>query len=168
MITVIGFPIGYSTTETKAFETRQAIQNGATEIDMVLNISFLKEGRTDAVKKDIEGVVQACNGIPLKVIIETAYLTDAEKVTAAKLAEAAGATFVKTSTGFATGVTNPGATLEDLRLLRQNLKPTTLIKASGGIRDLALAIEMIRAGADRLGTSSGVGILKGLQNNGGY
>ena len=168
VITVIGFPLGYSTTESKVLEAKTAIADGAKEIDMVINVSFLKAGKLSEVKNDISQIVKACGSTPLKVIIETAYLTDAEKVTAAKLAEDAGAAFVKTSTGFATGVTQVGATLEDIQLLRQTLKPTTQIKASGGIRDFAMAVEMIRAGADRLGTSSGVGILNGLENKGGY
>lgn len=171
VITVIGFPLGYCTTEAKVLETQQAIVNGAKEIDMVLNVAFVKNQRWSEAEADIRAVAQACKAnIPLKVIIETAYLTDDEKIKAAKISEAAGAAFVKTSTGFANPAsgTPSGATLADIRLLRQNLKPTTKIKASGGIRDLEGAMQMIEAGADRLGTSAGVAILNGLKNEGAY
>ncbi len=168
VITVVGFPLGYSRTEAKVTEAKRAIEDGATEIDMVINISFLKNRRMDELQDDIYRVAQACGKLPLKVIIETAYLHSTEMVEVAKIAEAAGAAFVKTSTGFATGVANAGATLEDIKLLRQTLKPETRIKASGGIRDFAMAIEMINAGADRLGTSAGVAILNGLTHTGTY
>jgi deoxyribose-phosphate aldolase len=167
-ITVVGFPLGYSTSESKAFEARQAIDQGAKEIDMVINISELKSQRIDQVESDIRKVVEACNRIPLKVIIETAYLNESEKIAAALAAERAGATFVKTSTGFAMGTPVNGATLEDLVLLRKTLKPETRLKASGGIRNLASAIAFLSAGADRLGTSSGVAILEGLEAEGAY
>lgn len=178
-ITVVGFPLGYSTPTVKAAEAREAIKMGASEIDMVINLSALKSGDWAMVELDIRLVADACEQgaqaagvpkIPLKVIIETAYLTDEEKVRAAQTAERAGATFVKTSTGFATpGDGKPtGATVADIKLLRANLKPETLIKASGGIRDLKMARELIDAGADRLGTSAGVAILKGLKNESGY
>jgi deoxyribose-phosphate aldolase len=167
VITVVGFPLGYSSTASKALEATQAIAEGSTEIDMVLNIAFLKDGRLAEVEADIRALVQACGTIPLKVIIEASYLTHDEKVQAALLSEKAGAAFVKTSTGFANANPN-GATLADIELLRQTLKPTTKIKASGGIRDLASAMQMIQAGADRLGTSAGVAILAGKKNEGAY
>lgn len=170
VITVVGFPLGYTFTEAKALEAKTAIAHGAKEIDMVINVSFLKDQRLAEIEADIRGVVAACGSIPLKVIIETAYLNDAEKVAVALICENAGAAFVKTSTGFATppaGISN-GATLADIQLLRQTLKPTTQIKASGGIRDFEGALKMIEAGADRLGTSAGVAILNGLTNEGSY
>jgi deoxyribose-phosphate aldolase len=168
VITVVGFPLGYSHTRAKALETEIAIEHGAKEIDMVLNVSFLKNARLQEMGVDVREVKAACGQIPLKVILETAYLTDAEKVEAAKICERAGADFIKTSTGFATGVSVTGATLADIQLLRKNLKPTTKIKASGGVRDLQTAIEFLAAGADRLGTSSGVQILNGLTQTGTY
>jgi deoxyribose-phosphate aldolase len=168
VITVVGFPLGYSTSQSKAREASEAIASGAREIDMVINLSYLKSNRLHDFEDDIKTVVRACAGVPLKVIIETAYLDEAEKLTAAKLAESAGAQFVKTSTGFATGMPITGATVADIKLLRQNLKPTTLIKASGGIKSLAGALELIAAGADRLGTSSGVALMKGLEIGEGY
>lgn len=167
-ITVVGFPLGYSTTQSKCEEAREAITQGASEIDMVANLSWIKSGRMTDVETDIKQVAIACGPVPLKVIIETAYLNDAEKVAVAQVAERAGAAFVKTSTGFATGNGPTGATLADIKLLRKSLKPATKIKASGGIRDLAMARELIEAGADRLGTSSGVAILKGLSAAGSY
>ena len=168
VITVIGFPLGYSSTEAKLLEAKQAIAEGAREIDMVINISYLKNNRLPEVQDEIARIVKICDTVPLKVIIETAYLDSTEKIAVAKAAEAAGAAFVKTSTGFATGVPVSGATLEDIRLLRQNLKPATKIKASGGIRDFASAVAFVQAGADRLGTSAGVHILEGLVNESGY
>lgn len=167
-ITVVGFPLGYSTTESKCFEAKTAISHGASEIDMVANVSWIKSGRMGDVENDIREVVAACGSVPVKVIIETAYLTDLEKVAAAQAAERAGAQFVKTSTGFATGNGPVGATLADIQLLRKNLKPSTLIKASGGIRDIAMARKMIEAGANRLGTSASVSILNGFINESGY
>jgi deoxyribose-phosphate aldolase len=171
-ITVVGFPLGYSTGDAKAFEARQAIEAGASEIDMVINIAWAKAHRFSDLEAEVRTVAETCQKagahVPLKVILETAYLTDEEKQKAALAAERGGATFVKTSTGFATGVPVTGATLADIRLLRETLKPSTLIKASGGIRDLAFARELIAAGADRLGTSSGVSILKGLTVENGY
>lgn len=167
-ITVVGFPLGYSHSATKAFEARRAIDEGASEIDLVVNLSRIKSAQWEEVESDIADTVRACAGIPVKVIIETAYLTGEEKVSAALAAERAGAAFVKTSTGFATGVPVSGATIEDIRLLRKTLAPTTRIKASGGIRDLAGALALIEAGADRLGTSSGVTLLKGLSAGGVY
>lgn len=167
-ITVVGFPLGYSHASAKAHEARRAIDEGASEIDMVVNLSRIKSGQWDEVESDIAETVRACAGIPVKVIIETAYLAHEEKTAAALAAERAGAAFVKTSTGFATGVPVSGATVEDIRLLRSLLRPATRIKASGGIRDLSTALSMIDAGADRLGTSSGVSLLKGLSASGAY
>jgi deoxyribose-phosphate aldolase len=135
---------------------------------MVLNVSYLKSARWTDAEADVAEVVNACGAVPVKAIIETAYLTEDEKRKAALLSERAGAAFVKTSTGFATGVPVTGATLEDIRLLRSVLKPTTRIKASGGIRDLEGAKALIAAGADRLGTSSGVALVLGMKTGGGY
>jgi len=165
VITVVGFPLGYSITEAKALEAKRAIADGAQEIDMVINLAFAKAHRWDEVEADVRGVAQACGSVPLKVILETAYLTDDEKIETAKRAERAGAAFIKTSTGFATASGPTGATLADLRLLRETLKPTTKIKASGGIRDFETAMRMLEAGADRLGTSSGVAIVQHRPNS---
>ncbi len=167
-ITVVGFPLGYSHPSSKAFQARRAIDEGASEIDLVVNLSRIKSSMWSEVESDISETVRACGAIPVKVIIETAYLTQEEKTAAALAAERAGAAFVKTSTGFATGVPVSGATVEDIRMLRNLLRPTTRIKASGGIRDLASAMTLIEAGADRLGTSSGVSILQGLSASGAY
>ncbi|NDG84275.1 MAG: deoxyribose-phosphate aldolase, partial [Proteobacteria bacterium] len=153
---------------SKALEAKQAIDRGASEIDMVINVSYLKNGRMDEAEADVAEVVRACGSIPVKVILETAYLTEAEKTEGALLAERAGAAYVKTSTGFTTGTPVTGASLEDIRLFRKILKPATRIKASGGIRDLETARAMLDAGADRLGTSSGVAILNGLPVEGAY
>lgn len=155
--TVIGFPLGATTLETKAFETVNAIHNGAKEVDMVINIGALKNGDLDAVKKDIEAVVNAAKGQALvKVIIETCLLTDDEKKTACRLAAEAGADYVKTSTGFSTG----GATASDIQLMRETVGPEIGVKASGGVRSALDAKTMIDAGATRIGTSSGVNIVK--------
>ncbi|MBO8156034.1 MAG: deoxyribose-phosphate aldolase [Bacillaceae bacterium] len=156
--TVIGFPLGATTKEVKAFETKQAIENGAEEIDMVLNIGALKSGDFNAVQDDIEAVVEAARGKAIvKVIIETALLTVEEKVKACELSKAAGADFVKTSTGFAGG----GATVEDVKLMRKTVGKDMGVKASGGIRDRKTAEAMIEAGATRIGASSGVQIVTG-------
>ena len=156
--TVIGFPLGANTTVTKAFEATDAIQNGADEIDMVINIGALKSGDNALVQKDIEGVVAAAKDRALvKVIIETALLTNDEIVRACELAKAAGADFVKTSTGFSTG----GATVDDVRLMRATVGPEMGVKASGGIHDEAQARALIEAGASRLGTSASVAIISG-------
>ncbi|MBU6153841.1 MAG: deoxyribose-phosphate aldolase [Bdellovibrionales bacterium] len=167
-ITVVGFPLGYSTSESKAFEAKQAIDQGASEIDMVLNVSMMKSKDLNDLQKDVESVALACGGVPLKVILETAYLTDEEKDQAALLCEKAGASFIKTSTGFASGVPETGARLSDITRFREILKPTTRIKASGGIRDTETALAFLAAGADRLGTSSGVAILNGSKTEGTY
>lgn len=161
--TVIGFPLGANTTEVKAFEAANAISNGADEVDMVINIGELKAGNVEKVQKDIEAVVATAKDKALvKVIIETSLLTNEEKVTACELAKAAGADFVKTSTGFSTG----GATVEDVRLMRETVGPEMGVKASGGIHNAKEAEAMIEAGATRLGASSGVSIMNGLSGTG--
>ncbi|OQP05847.1 deoxyribose-phosphate aldolase [Geobacillus sp. 46C-IIa] len=156
--TVIGFPLGATTPETKAFETNNAIENGAREVDMVINIGALKSGDDEFVERDIRAVVEAAAGKALvKVIIETALLTDEEKVRACQLAVKAGADYVKTSTGFSGG----GATVEDVALMRRMVGDKAGVKASGGVRDRETAEAMIEAGATRIGTSSGVAIVNG-------
>lgn len=163
--TVIGFPLGASTSETKAFETKDAIAKGATEVDMVINISALKDGKDDFVEQDIRAVVEAAAGKALvKVIIETCLLTDEEKVRACQAAVRAGADFVKTSTGFSTG----GATPEDIALMRRTVGPDVGVKASGGVRSLEDMQKMIEAGATRIGASSGVKIMQGGQSTSSY
>lgn len=162
--TVIGFPLGATTTDVKVFETENAIKNGASEIDMVINIGALKDQRYDEVQKDIEGVIAAANGKTVKVIIETVLLTDEEKVKACELAEKAGATFVKTSTGFAGG----GATPEDVKLMKDTVGNRLEVKASGGVRSLEDFEKMIEAGATRIGASAGVQIIEGLDSNSDY
>jgi len=163
--TVIGFPLGATTSEVKAFETAQAIQNGATEVDMVINIGALKSGDFELVKKDIQAVVSAAKDKALvKVIIETSLLTDEEKVKACQLSVEAGADFVKTSTGFSTG----GATVSDIKLMRETVGPNIGVKASGGVRSAEDAKAMIDAGATRIGASSGVLIVQGLTSNSDY
>jgi len=163
--TVIGFPLGATTPEVKAFETEDAIRNGAQEVDMVINIGKLKDKDFDFVKKDIEAVVNAAKGKALtKVIIETCLLTDEEKATACKLAKEAGADFVKTSTGFSTG----GATKEDIKLMRETVGPELGVKASGGVRTREDALVMIENGATRIGASSGIAICEGTKSNSDY
>lgn len=162
--TVIGFPLGASTSEVKAFETRNAIENGAQEIDMVINIGALKDQQFDVVREDIKAVVTAANGTLVKVIIETCLLTDEEKVKACELSVEAGADFVKTSTGFSTG----GATAEDVALMRKTVGPDIGVKASGGVRSLEDMEKMIEAGATRIGASSGVAIMNGLISDSNY
>ena len=159
--TVIGFPLGANTTETKAFETRNAIKNGAQEMDMVMNLSAFKSRAYDLVRSDIKSVVDSTNtagvtsDIIVKVIIETCYLDDDEIVKACELARDAGADFVKTSTGFGTG----NATTEDVSLMRKTVGRDLGVKASGGIRNFSDALDMLDAGANRIGTSSGVEIV---------
>lgn len=156
--TVIGFPLGANTPETKAFESVNAVTNGATEVDMVINIGALKSGNIELVQKDIEAVVNAVKGKALvKVIIETSLLTDEEKRTACELSVKAGADYVKTSTGFSTG----GATVEDIKLMRETVGPDIGVKASGGVRTSEDAKAMIEAGATRIGASSGIAIVEG-------
>ncbi|MBH9580430.1 deoxyribose-phosphate aldolase [Staphylococcus felis] len=162
--TVIGFPLGASTTETKAFETRDAIAKGADEIDMVINIGALKDGRDDDVQRDIATVVEAAQGHTVKVIIETVLLTDEEKVKASELSKAAGAHFVKTSTGFAGG----GATPEDVKLMKDTVGDALAVKASGGVRNLDDFKAMLDAGATRVGASAGVQIMQGLEADTDY
>lgn len=154
--TVVGFPLGATTKETKFFETDFAVQEGADEIDMVINVGALKSKQYDVVLEDIKSVVQAANGRTVKVIIETCLLTYEEKVKACKLSKEAGANFVKTSTGFSTA----GANVEDVELIRSIVGDALEVKASGGIRDLDTALKMIEAGATRLGVSAGVQIMK--------
>ncbi|MBM6601604.1 deoxyribose-phosphate aldolase [Priestia megaterium] len=163
--TVIGFPLGATTSAVKAFETTNAIENGADEVDMVINIGALKDKNYDLVQSDIQAVVDAAKGKALvKVIIETALLTDEEKAKVSELAVKAGADFVKTSTGFSTG----GATVEDVALMRKTVGPGVGVKASGGVRGLEDAKAMIEAGATRIGASSGVSIAKGQLSNSDY
>lgn len=162
--TVIGFPLGANNSLTKIFETRQALQDGADEVDMVINISALKSSRLDLVQNDIAGVVQAAKGKTVKVIIETHLLNREEKISACQLAKSAGAQFVKTSTGFLGG----GATVEDVRLMKDTVGTKMQVKASGGIRDVRALESMLAAGASRIGTSQGVSILKGQRSSGGY
>lgn len=162
--TVVGFPLGASSSATKAFETARAIKDGADEIDMVINIGALKSQKLLLVEEDIRDVVAAAEGKVVKVIIETSLLTNEEKVVACQLAEKAGANFVKTSTGFNGG----GATVEDVTLMKESVSTTVSVKASGGIKDLETAKKMIAAGASRLGTSAGVAILKGFTTHDFY
>lgn len=162
--TVIGFPLGANTPELKAFETSDAIQNGANEIDMVINIGALKSRNFDLVERDIRAVVEAAKGTLVKVIIETCLLTDDEKVRACQIAQKAGADFVKTSTGFSTG----GATVADVALMRKTVGPDMGVKASGGARSYEDALAFIKAGATRIGASSGVAIMEGDVANGDY
>ena len=162
--TVIGFPLGANTPELKAFETSDAIQNGANEIDMVINIGALKSRNFDLVERDIRAVVEAAKGTLVKVIIETCLLTDDEKVKACQLAQKAGADFVKTSTGFSTG----GATVADVALMRKTVGPDMGVKASGGARSYEDALAFIKAGATRIAASSGVAIMEGDVANGDY
>ena len=162
--TVIGFPLGANTPELKAFETSDAIRNGANEIDMVINIGALKSQNFDLVEKDIRAVVEAAKGTLVKVIIETCLLTDDEKVKACQIAQKAGADFVKTSTGFSTG----GATVRDVALMRKTVGPDMGVKASGGARSYEDALAFIEAGATRIGASSGVAIMEGDVADGDY
>lgn len=164
--TVIGFPLGASSTATKVFETQDAIANGATEVDMVINIGAIKSGDWDLVKKDVEAVVQAAHPKAIvKVILETGALTQEEKVQACLVCKDAGADFVKTSTGFGPG----GATVEDIRLMRETVGPDLGVKASGGVRDYETVMAMIEAGATRIGASAGVAIVTGAKTTGeGY
>lgn len=154
--TVISFPLGANTSKMKFFETRDAIAFGACEIDMVMNIGALKSGLKDEVKEDIKGVVVAAEGNIVKVIIETALLTEEEKILSCEISKDAGANFIKTSTGFG----YPGATIEDVALIKKTVGSSVSIKASGGIRDIKTVFDMVKAGATRIGTSSGVKIME--------
>lgn len=154
--TVIGFPLGATTTRTKALEAEEAIAQGANEVDMVLNVGAFKSGDYDLALNDIQAVVRTARGKAIvKVILETGLLNEAEKIKGCELSVAAGAHFVKTSTGFGPG----GATVEDIALMRRVVGPEIGVKASGGVRDYDTAIAMIKAGATRIGTSSGVKII---------
>jgi len=162
--TVIGFPLGANTPQIKAEETRQAVLDGADEIDMVVSIAHALTQDEAYLTSEIQGVVTAAQGRLVKVILETCYLTNDQIVTACHAASNAGATFVKTSTGFGTG----GATVDHVRLMKQSIPLSMQVKASGGVRSLSDAQAMIDAGATRLGTSSGVSIMKGQTSNASY
>ncbi|WP_303970105.1 deoxyribose-phosphate aldolase [Sporosarcina ureae] len=163
--TVIGFPLGANTPEVKAFEAKDAIANGATEVDMVINIGALQSGLLEQVQKDIEAVVEVSKDQALvKVIIETSLLDDIQKRSACELAVLAGADYVKTSTGFSTG----GATPEDVKLMRSVVGPAIGVKASGGVRSAEDVDRMIKSGATRIGASSGVSIVQGLSSSADY
>lgn len=163
--TVIGFPLGATTTEVKVFETEQTIKDGATEVDMVINVGKLKENNLEYVKNDIAAVVSAAKGKAItKVIIESCLLTDEEKVTVCNIAKEVGADFVKTSTGFSTG----GATKEDIKLMRETVGPNMGVKASGGIRSNEDAMTMIENGATRIGASASIAICNGTKSNSNY
>ena len=153
---VVGFPLGAMIKEAKAYEAKFAVDSGAEEIDMVINIGLLKSGKIDLFERDIKKVREACKASVLKVIIETCLLDDKEKILACKIAKEYGADFVKTSTGFSTG----GATEHDIELMRKTVGDKMGVKASGGIKTYEDAIKMINAGANRLGTSSGIAIMK--------
>ncbi|HAH07015.1 MAG TPA: deoxyribose-phosphate aldolase, partial [Elusimicrobia bacterium] len=161
--TVIGFPLGSTTPTVKAIEARDAIANGADEIDMVINVGALKSGNDAFVRDDIRAVREATRGKTLKVILETSLLTKDEKVRACRMSKEVGADFVKTSTGFGGG----GATVEDIALMRETVGPLMGVKASGGIRDCATAQAMVKAGATRLGTSASVAIVMADKSAGG-
>ena len=156
--TVVGFPLGATDSDTKRFETEAAVDNGAQEIDVVINIGRLKDGDDEYVLRELNDVVEAAEERPVKVIIETCLLTHAEKIRACGIVVDAGAQFVKTSTGFGTN----GATIEDVKLLREIVGEKFGVKAAGGIRDAQTALAMIEAGATRLGTSSGVAIVQSI------
>ena len=162
--TVIGFPNGYSTTAVKVSETRDAVANGAQEIDMVINIGFLKDRRYGEIEEEIRRVHEACGGRILKVIIETCLLTEEEKITMCEIVTKAGAEYIKTSTGFSTG----GATPADVELLRTHVGKSVKVKAAGGISSFEDAEEMIRRGADRLGTSRLVKLMENEDSGEGY
>ena len=159
LCTVIGFPNGYNTMASKIFETKDAVENGASEIDMVINVGLVKDRKWKELTEEIAGVKAACLGRPLKVIIETCLLTDLEKVKLCQVVEKAGADYLKTSTGFGSG----GATREDVALLRENLASHIKLKASGGIRTLEDGQAYLDLGADRLGASALVGEARKIQ-----
>ena len=160
--TVIGFPTGYSTTAAKVFEAADAVKNGADEVDMVINIGMLKDGRDDEVRSEINQIKAACAGRPLKVIIETCLLTEEEKIRMCDIVSRSQADFIKTSTGFSTA----GATFEDVALMKKHMAPGKGIKAAGGIASLDDAEKFLELGATRLGTSRIVKIVKGQQASG--
>ena len=153
---VVGFPLGAMTTAAKVFEAKEAVENGASEIDMVINVAKLKDGEFEYVENEIRQIKEAIGDNVLKVIIETCYLTDEEKVKACELSLVAKADFVKTSTGFGTG----GATYEDVKLMKSVVGDNAKVKASGGVRDKETAQKDVELGAERLGTSSGIDIVK--------
>ena len=162
--TVIGFPNGYSTTAVKCFEASDAVDNGADEIDMVINIGWAKDAKWDEITAEIAAIKAACKGKLLKVIIETCLLTDEEKIALCKCVSDSGADYIKTSTGFSTA----GATFADVELFAKHVAPHVLIKAAGGISSIADAEKFIELGASRLGTSRIVKIAKGLADDGTY
>ena len=162
--TVIGFPNGYHTTTVKVYETKDAIANGAAEIDMVINIGWLKDGRYEAIEDEIRQIHKACDGKILKVIIETCLLTEDEKIRMCEIVTHAGAEYIKTSTGFSTA----GATFEDVKLMRAHVGKNVKIKAAGGIASLDDAEEFLRLGADRLGTSRMIKLIKNADDGAGY
>ena len=162
--TVIGFPLGASASLSKANETRVALEQGADEFDMVINIGALKDKQDDVVLRDIQGVVEAANGKTVKVIIEACLLNEEEKIRACELCVEAKAHFVKTSTGFSTS----GATFEDVALMKKTVNGQCKVKAAGGVRSLEDMQKMIEAGADRIGTSSGVKLIQGMNANSTY
>ena len=162
--TVIGFPNGYHTTAVKVFETKDAIANGASEIDMVINIGWLKDGKYQEIEDEIRQIHEACGGKILKVIIETCLLTDAEKIKMCELVTNAGAEFIKTSTGFSTA----GATFADVKLMKEHIGKNAKVKAAGGIASLDDAQEFIKLGADRLGTSRIIKLIKNTDSGSGY
>ena len=160
--TVVGFPLGYSVTEAKVLETKKAIEDGANEIDMVINISDVKNGDFEKVTKEIAALKEACGDKILKVIIETCYLTEEEKIAMCKSVTEAGADYIKTSTGFGTA----GATIEDIRLFKKYIGPNVKMKAAGGVKTVADLEMFINEGCDRIGTSSAVNMLKGEEVTG--
>lgn len=160
--TVVGFPLGYSVTEAKVLETKKAIEDGANEIDMVINISDVKNGDLEKVTKEIAALKEACGDKILKVIIETCYLTEEEKISMCKAVTEAGADYIKTSTGFGTA----GATIEDIRLFKKHIGANVKMKAAGGVKTIADLEMFINEGCDRIGTSSAVNMLKGEEVTG--
>jgi deoxyribose-phosphate aldolase len=158
--TVIGFPNGYSTTAAKCFETSDAVNNGADEIDMVINVGWLKDKKYDLISEEIKAIKEACNGKLLKVIIETCLLTDEEKIKMCEIVSLSGADFIKTSTGFSTA----GATRHDVEIFAKHVKPHVRIKAAGGISSLEDAVDFIKLGATRLGTSRIVKAVKAMES----
>ncbi|WP_239689950.1 deoxyribose-phosphate aldolase [Rodentibacter caecimuris] len=161
--TVIGFPLGANTTAVKVFETEDAIANGATEVDMVINVGWIKSGKWDSVQDEIKQILNVCNGTPLKVILENCLLTKEEIVKACEICRDLNVAFVKTSTGFS----KSGATVEDVKSMRQTVGDKIGVKASGGVRDTQTAVAMIEAGATRIGASAGIAIIKGLTDSNG-
>ena len=160
---VVGFPLGAMLTSAKAFETEMAVKAGAQEIDMVINVGWLKSNDWQAVKNDIEAVFNACGDVPLKVILETCLLSKDEIVKVCNICKEIGVAFVKTSTGFSVS----GATVEDVKLMRETVGDKMGVKASGGIRDRAIAEKMVEAGATRLGASAGIAIVSGNETSSG-